>query len=166
MIGVKDHYRIEDSRNLIAAAREVGLFAFSGFEAVTKDGVHFLCLFVPHKDDHLERFIGECGIHDSSQLSPTGNLDCTEDICWKRSKNWGAASIAAHVASIKVAYSINSQDNSSSSMLGNRRICLHARFRMRNPVQDAPVDVRPILQNKNTEHKRTYEFCHHQRLEM
>jgi hypothetical protein len=73
-----------------------GLFAFSGFEAVTKDGVHFLCLFDPDKGNVLERFIGECGVHDTKAASPTGNLDYAELLaCTKR---WGAICIAAHVA--------------------------------------------------------------------
>jgi hypothetical protein len=75
VIGVTDHYRIQDSVGLVKAARAAGIFAFSGFEAVTKDGVHFICLFDPDKDNVLERFIGECGIHDTSTPSPTGSLD-------------------------------------------------------------------------------------------
>ena len=72
VIGVTDHYRVQESTSLVQAARAAGLFAFSGFEAVTKDGVHFLCLFDPDKDSVLERFIGECGIHDTKEASPTG----------------------------------------------------------------------------------------------
>ena len=76
VIGVTDHYRAQESASLVHVAREAGLFAFFGFEAVAKDGVHFLCLFDPDKDTvALERFIGECGIHDASEVSPTGNLD-------------------------------------------------------------------------------------------
>jgi len=78
VIGVTDHYRVRDSTGLVCAAREAGIHAFSGFEAVTKDGVHFLCLFDRDKDENLERFIGECGIHDDNQASPTGGLDSTE----------------------------------------------------------------------------------------
>ena len=44
---LQDHYRVDESKGLVQAARAAGLFAFSGFEAVTKDGVHFLCLFDP-----------------------------------------------------------------------------------------------------------------------
>ena len=150
VIGVTDHYRIADSRNLIAAAREAGLWAFSGFEAVTKDGVHFLCLFDPHKDDHLERFIGECGIHDSSELSPTGGLDCIELL--DRSKEWGAICIAAHVASEGgLLRKLSGQSRINVWKSSNLLACA-----LPGPVQDAPVDVRPILQNKNAEHKRTY----------
>lgn len=96
VIGVTDHYRVKESESLVQAAREAGLFAFSGFEAVTKDGVHFLCLFDPDKDSVLERFIGECGVHDNNELSPTGSLDAVEFLGCAR--KWGAICIAAHVA--------------------------------------------------------------------
>ena len=150
VIGVTDHYRIADSRNLIAAAREAGLWAFSGFEAVTKDGVHFLCLFDPHKDDHLERFIGECGIHDSSELSPTGNLDCTELL--EHSRSWEAACIAAHVASDGgLLKKLSGQTRVNVWTSPNLLACA-----LPGPVGDAPEDLRPILKNKNAEHKRTH----------
>src|ERR1700720_1475959 len=42
VIGVTAHYRVQESASLVQAARAAGLFAFSGFEAVSKDGVHFL----------------------------------------------------------------------------------------------------------------------------
>lgn len=96
VIGVTDHYRVHESIGLVQAARAAGLFAFSGFEATSKDGVHFLCLFDPEKDAVLERYIGECGVHDTSSLSPTGSQDCLELLeCAKR---WGGICIAAHVA--------------------------------------------------------------------
>src|SRR5260370_30037639 len=78
VIGVTDHDRVHESAGLVQAARAAGIFAFSGFEAVTKDGVHFLCLFDPDKDGMLERFIGDCGVHDTQAASPTGALDSTE----------------------------------------------------------------------------------------
>ena len=78
VIAVTDHYRVKHSASLVRAARNANLHAFTGFEAVTKDGVHFLCLFDPDKDDVLERFIGDCGILDSDRPSPTGSKDATE----------------------------------------------------------------------------------------
>ena len=64
VIGVTDHYQVKGSFALLELARQAGLKAFGGVEAVTKEGVHFLCLFDPAKDEVLERFIGECGIRD------------------------------------------------------------------------------------------------------
>src|ERR1700722_11725235 len=43
VIGVTDHHRVHESTSLVETARTAGLFVFNGFEAVTKDGVHFLC---------------------------------------------------------------------------------------------------------------------------
>ena len=97
VIAVTDHYRVKHSSGLVRAARKANLHAFSGFEAVTKDGVHFLCLFDPDKDEFIERFIGECGIHDTDQQSPTGSKDSIELL--ECAKAWGAVCIAAHVAS-------------------------------------------------------------------
>src|SRR5579859_7746272 len=96
VIGVTDHYRVKHSHSLVRAARAAGLWAFNGFEAVAKDGVHFLCLFDPDKDDVLERFIGDCGVHSESEKSPTGDKDTQELLdC---AKTWGGICIAAHVA--------------------------------------------------------------------
>ncbi|MDE0112239.1 MAG: hypothetical protein OXI87_16430 [Albidovulum sp.] len=85
VIAVTDHYRVKQSLGLVRAARTAGLFAFGEFEAVTKDGVHFLCLFNPDKDENLELYIGDCGIHDTEQPSPTGQLDAIEPM--ESSKN-------------------------------------------------------------------------------
>lgn len=149
VIGVTDHYRVEESESLVRAAREAGLFAFNGFEAVTKDGVHFLCLFDPDKDSVLERFIGECGVHDNNELSPTGSLDAVEFLgC---AKKWGAICIAAHVAGdggLLKKLSGRSRINvwKSSELLA----CALA-----GPISNAPDNIRPILENKDGEHKRS-----------
>lgn len=148
VIAVTDHYRVKHSASLVRAARNGGLFAFSGFEAVTKDGVHFLCLFDPDKDEVLERFIGECGIHDTEQPSPTGSKDSIELL--ECSRTWGAVCIAAHVASeggLLKKLSGQSRVNvwTSSDLLA----CA-----LPGPVSDAPDGIRPILENKDAQHKR------------
>ena len=71
VIAVTDHYRVKHSAGLVRAARKAHLHAFSGFEAVTKDGVHFLCLFDPDKDEVLERF--HRGVRHSRHQSTVTN---------------------------------------------------------------------------------------------
>lgn len=149
VIGITDHYRARDSANLVRVARDAGIHAFSGFEAVTKDGVHFLCLFDPDKDDMLERFIGDCGIHDDSQVSPIGALDSTEIL--ECSKKWGAVCIAAHVAAdqgglLKV---LSGQSRINAWTSPHLLACA-----LPGPVKDAPDSIRPILENKDAQHKR------------
>lgn len=148
VIAVTDHYRVKHSGSLVRAARNAGLYAFSGFEAVTKDGVHFLCLFDPDKDEVLERFIGECGIHDTDQPSPTGSLDSGELL--ERSKKWGAVCIAAHVAS---------EGGLLKKLSGQSRVNVWTRpdllaCALPGPVSDAPDGIRPILENKDAQHRR------------
>ncbi|MCY4153258.1 MAG: hypothetical protein OXE94_13630 [Aestuariivita sp.] len=149
VIAVTDHYRVDTSVGLRNAARSAGLHAFIGFEAVTKDGVHFLCLFDPNKDElELERFIGQCGIHDKNQQSPLGDKDCTELL--KCAKEWGAVCIAAHVASkggLLKKLSGQSRVNvwTSSDLLA----CA-----LPSSVSDAPNEIKPILENKNAAYKR------------
>ena len=148
VIAVTDHYRVKHSASLVRAARNAGLYAFSGFEAVTKDGVHFLCLFDPDKDDVLERFIGECGIHDTDQPSPTGSKDSIELL--ECAKNWGAVCIAAHVAS---------EGGLLKKLSGQSRINVWTNAdllacALPGPVSDAPDGIRPILENKDAQHRR------------
>ncbi len=150
VIGVTDHYRVEESSTLVQAARTAGIFAFSGFEAVTKDGVHFLCLFDPDKDNILERFIGQCGVSDSKRESPTGTLDSEELL--KCAKEWGAACIAAHVMS--------DQGGLLKKLSGQTRVNvwqseLLLACAIAGPVDSAPDGLRQILENKGGEYYRT-----------
>lgn len=148
VIAVTDHYRTEDSLGLVNCARENGLSAFSGFEAVAKDGVHFLCLFDQDKESNLATYIGECGIHDTSQESPTGKLDSMELL--EHSKAWGAICIAAHVAGdggLLKTLSGKSRINVWKSP--NLLACA-----LPGPVSSAPEGIRRILENKDDKYRR------------
>lgn len=150
VIGVTDHYQVKNSFGLVEAARAAGLFAFGGFEAVTKDGVHFLCLFDPDKDNGLERFIGECGIHDTNMTSPTGKLDSLELLA--HAKDWGAACLAAHV--------ISDQGGLLEKLSGQTRVNvwkseLLLACAIAGSIEDAPESLRSILENKGGEYYRS-----------
>lgn len=148
VIAVTDHYRVKHSGSLVCAARNAGLYAFSGFEAVTKDGAHFLCLFDPDKDNALERFIGECGIHDTEHPSPTGSLDAIELL--ESSRKWGAVCIAAHVASDGgLLKKLSGQSRVNVWTSPNLLACA-----LPGPVSDAPDGIRPILKNRDAQHRR------------
>ncbi len=148
VIAVTDHYSVKHSAGLVRAARNANLHAFSGFEAVTKDGVHFLCLFDPDKDEVLERFIGECGIHDIDQPSPTGSKDSIELL--ETAKNWGAVCVAAHVASDGgLLRKLSGQSRVNVWTHPDLLACA-----LPGPVSGAPDGIRPILQNKDAQHKR------------
>jgi len=153
VIAVTDHYRVAHSANLVHAARAAGLHAFNGFEAITKDGVHFLCLFDPDKDEVLERFIGECGIHNPRQLSPTGSKDSTELL--EYAKKWKAVCIAVHVAS---------DGGLLKKLSGQSRVNVWTNpdllaCALPGPATAAPDGIRQIIENTNAEHKRDHPLA-------
>ena len=150
VIAVTDHYRVRHSASLVRTARDAGLFAFSGFEAVTKDGVHFLCLFDPDKDEDLELYIGACGIRDFDQPSPTGDLDSIQLL--ERSKKWGAVCIAAHVASEGgLLRKLSGQSCVNVWTNPDLLACV-----LPGPASDAPDGIRSILENKNAQYRRDH----------
>ena len=150
-IAVTDHYRVRSSAGLIECARAAGIAAIPGFEAVTKDGVHLLCLFDPCKQlNELERILGDCGIHQETEDSPTGKYDVVEFLA--ASEKWGAVCIAAHVSH---------EGGLLRKLSGQSRI--HAwrspsllACSLPGPIKDAPDDLRPILQNRNAEYRREH----------
>ncbi len=147
-IAVTDHYRVSDSFGLIRAARAAGIFAFGGFEAATSDGVHFLCLYDPDKDNRLERFIGELGVRDHAALSPLGDKNCLDLLdCVHRQ---GGIAIAAHVAADNgLLATLEGQPRMNAWKSLDLYACA-----LPGPVGDAPKNVRAILENKDAAHRR------------
>ena len=147
-IAVTDHYRINDSRGLINAARAAGIFAFGGFEAASDDGVHFLCLYDPDKDDSLERLIGQMGVGDHKAISPNGDKNCLKLLECVRKQ--GGISIAAHVAADNgLLATLEGQPRMNAWKSPDLYACA-----LPGPIGDAPQNVRAILENKDAAHKR------------
>jgi DNA repair ATPase RecN len=97
-IAITDHYRVLESKGLDAAAREAGITAYRGFEAVSKEGVHLLCLFDPERPfEEIDRIIGECGVPHEETDSPVGRLDVGEML--EQAKRWDVVFVAAHATS-------------------------------------------------------------------
>lgn len=148
-IAVTDHFRIADSAGLIRAARAAGIFVFDGFEAVSNDGVHLLCLYDPDREVHLlERMIGQLCVHDDSTLSPNGNKNCLESM--KCVREQGGITVAAHVvADHGLLATLDGQPRMNAWKSPNLYACA-----LPGPISDAPQNVRSILENKNPEYKR------------
>ena len=110
--------------------------------------MHFLCLFDQDKDDVLERFIGECGVHGKEAISPTGNLDSTALLA--QAKKWSSICVAAHVAAKGgLLKKLDGQPRVNVWKSPDLLVCALA-----GPIADAPENIRPILENKNAEYQR------------
>lgn len=150
IIGLADHYRIRTSVKLIEAARAAGIIVFPGFEAVSKEGVHFLCLFDPSATvDAVQGRIHACGIHDESNPSPLGELDARELLVNARS--WPAQVIAAHVAGTGGLFRALQAGQARSAIWRHPELQACS---LPGPISESPEDVRPILENKNTDYER------------
>lgn len=150
IIGLGDHYRIRSSANLIESAGAAGIIVFPGFEAVSKEGVHFLCLFDPSATiNSVQGRIHACGIHDENDPSPLGDLDAEKLL--EEAPDWPAQIIAAHVAGTGGLFRALQAGQARSAIW--RHSGLQA-CSLPGPIADAPEDVRPILENKNSDYKR------------
>ena len=147
-IAITDHYRVADSWNLIREARANDIFVFGGFEASSKDGVHFLCLYDPDKDQSLERFIGQFDIHDHDALSPNGDKDCLELLECVRKQ--GGIAIAAHVAAANgLLTTLQGQPCITAWKSPDLYACA-----LPGKIDEAPPNIQPILKNNNPDYHR------------
>lgn len=149
VIAVTDHYCIKSSRDLIGAAEGAGLHVFPGFEAVTKEGVHLLCLFEAGTNlDRVDRAIGECGISGGQQPSPLGKHDTREML--GLADEWGGLCIAAHVASAGGLLRELSGQARAAAWRDDRLLAAV----LPGPVSDAPTDLHAILENADPNYRR------------
>jgi PHP family Zn ribbon phosphoesterase len=150
VLAITDHYQVDGSESLAQAARNAGLFVFSGFEAVSKDGVHYLCLFDDVKTrDELIGILGECGVHVTCTGSPTGNKDSQELLeCIRRH---GGICIAAHVAA--------DQGGLLGVLKGRPRVNVWVSndllaCSIPGTIDNVQQNYRPILLNQDEAHRR------------
>jgi hypothetical protein len=150
VIAITDHYRVQGSESLASMARDAGIKVFPGFEAVTKDGVHFLCLFdLGKSSQELERILGDCGIHRDDNESPTGRYDSIE-LVKEATECWGAVCLAAHVTGNGGL--LNKLSGQSRINAWNYSYLIACSIP--GPVMEEAEGVRQILENKDPAYKR------------
>ncbi len=149
VIAVTDHYQVQTAAGLWKAAQERDLHIFPGFEAVSKDGVHFLCLFdASIEPKRLERVIGDCGVHSHDVPSPTGDIYAADFP--RQVHDWGGICIAAHVASKGgLLYALSAGARMDAWKSRHLLACS-----LPGPIAAAPEELRPILENKNADYRR------------
>jgi hypothetical protein len=149
-IAVTDHYRINSARPLIEAAKAAGLIVFPGFEAVTSEGIHMLCLFDPATPlETVQARIGACGIGSESKPSPPGDLGASGLL--DSSAKWDAQWVAAHIASDGGLFQALQAGQARSAIWRHEQLNACS---IPGPISDAPENLRPILRNENPEYER------------
>lgn len=152
VIATADHYEVSTSEALRKAAQNAGISVLPGFEAVTKEGVHLLCICDPAKDGKaLERIIGECGVRsDGDSTSPLGSLDVEGFL--DAARTWGSICVAAHVTSsgglLRV---LSGQARARAWRASGLSACSIPGAR-----DDVPQEHKPILLNKDPNYVREH----------
>jgi hypothetical protein len=150
VIGITDHHRVRTSEALRLAATDARIAVIPGFELVTKDGVHVLCLFDPsRRHDWIDRVLGECGIRDDSARTALAELDCTELV--ERADKWDAVFVAAHATGVKDGILGMSKGQARAHAWRARGLLAAA---IPGPVSDLAQEARDILLNKNPDYRR------------
>jgi hypothetical protein len=153
VIAITDHHRCHTGEALAEAARQANIIVFPGAEIETKEGVHFLLLFDPSSTkERCQGILGDCGIHDPVNPPEVIKYDVHELLKECESPTWPSVCIAAHVASEKgLLRSLNNQARAaawkSPHLLAGS---------IPGPIDEAPENLKPILQNKNPEYRRDY----------
>ena len=151
VLAITDHNDVSGIAAFRAAAGNRSIHVFPGFELSSSEGVHLLCLYPPDADDiQLGRYLGEFGIRGTSPSSDLANQTFTEVLEVVRSQ--GGISIAAHVTGNGGLFKV---------LQGQARI--HAwedenllAIQISGLIQDLPQDIRPIVENRNTDYRRPH----------
>ena len=151
VIAITDHHRCSTGETLAETARQAGILVFPGAELETKEGVHFLLLFEPKSSkDRCSGILGDCGIHDQTNPPRGIKYDVHELLQECESHKWPCVCIAAHVASEKgLMRVLDNQARAAAWKSPHLFACS-----LPGPIDDAPENLRRILQNKNPDYKR------------
>jgi ABC-type lipoprotein export system ATPase subunit len=154
VVGITDHFRVDESQSLANKLTEKDIVVFLGFEANSSEGVHLLCLFpldIKRKD--LSHAIGACDLQDASDPSPISKknvLDLLKIIDEK-----GGISIAAHVTQ-KNGLLTNLKGMSRANAWKSELLYAAA---IPETIEGIPVKLQDIAKNKDIAHKRTHSIA-------
>jgi hypothetical protein len=149
-IAITDHFRVKTAKALADLAASSGIKVFPGFEAVSKDGIHLLCLFDPETTEEvLERAIGGLGVSDGKVVSPLSTQDC-ESIVRLCAERWNGITIAAHVANPGgLLETLRGQPTVVPWTSRDLLACSVSSL-----TKDLPEPIRDVIANRNVEYRR------------
>ena len=151
VLAVTDHNHVGGVDGIRSEASKRGIHVFPGFEVSSTEGVHVLCVYPPETpEDALGRYLGEFGIRATKPSSSLSDKSFSDLLA--RVRDQGGISIAAHVTNDKGLFRVL---DGQPRIRAWRDKSLYA-IQIPGSVQDLPVDIRPIVQNKNPDYVRGY----------
>ena len=151
VLAITDHNSVSDVPVFRAAAADRDITIFPGFELTSSEGIQILCLYPPESDDEqLERFLGEFGIR---RPEPSSDLSSeTFEAVLGRVRQQGGIAIAAHVTQSKGLFKVLEGQPRIQAWRNEDLLAIQ----IPGPLSDLPESVRPIVENKNPDYRRTH----------
>ena len=149
VLAITDHNSVADVSAFKQAAAVRDIHVFPGFEIESNEGIHVLCIYPRDEDPaRLERYLGELGIREPEPSSVPSSAAFAEIL--ECVKEHGGITVAAHTTGAKGLL---------KALTGQPRIRAWrhealAAIQIPGPVCDLPVDLRPIIENKNPDYQR------------
>ena len=149
VLAVTDHNSVSSIPSFRHAAQRYGIYVFPGFELVSSEGIHVLCIYPPDTDQELlGRFLGEFGIRELEASSSLSDKNFVEILTKVREQ--GGITIAAHVTNDGGLFKVLSGQARIKAWQSENLLAIQ----IPGPVEDLPQEVRQIVQNKNPNYRR------------
>ena len=146
VVGFADHGSVEDSELPRKILSEAGIVVFPGFEVVTTEKVHWVCLFSEDTSEQkLERYLGNLRLTDPKDGVRPSRLG-GEDLLRIVSEELGGFTYAAHIIDDKGVLRQKCNHLWKNQLLRAAQI--------KGQVDDLPQEYRPIALNKNPDYFR------------
>lgn len=150
VVGLTDHFRAANTRELAAALTAADIHVFPGFEASSSEGVHLLCLFPQSTSfEEIERIIGRCGVSNLAADSPLSDQNCEK--LMELIATCGGVTIAAHVCSASGLLTTLKGQNAARAWRSEHLLAAA----LPGPAREAPEAQRNIILNRDPNYRRT-----------
>ncbi|MFH1731710.1 MAG: phosphoesterase, partial [Planctomycetota bacterium] len=151
VIALADHNSVSSVELFRREAETRRITVFPGFELTSREGIHILCLYSPDTSpERLSRYLGQFGIVDtdpSTKLSSKTVSEILED-----NRREGGVAVAAHVTQEKGLLRVLKGQARANAWRDPNLLAVQ----LPGPVDEAPPDTQPILENRDSDHAREH----------
>ena len=151
VLAITDHNNVSGVPAFRAAAAGRALHVFPGFELSSSEGVHVLCLYpLDSEQAQLGRYLGAFDITNTNPSTDLSSMPLVDILVKVREQ--GGVTVAAHVTS--------EQGGMLRVLKGQARVRAWRSkhllaIQIPGPVDDLPHDLRQIIENRNTDYRRS-----------
>lgn len=151
VLAITDHNDASGVPAFRHAAAGRGIHVFPGFELVSSEGAHILCIYPQETDQQtLDRYLGEFGITRPEPSSDLANQSFMEILaCVRRQRG---LTIAGHVTNDGGLFRVLSGQARIQAWKAEDLLAIQ----IPGLVEDLPQDARQIVENRNPDYRREY----------